>query len=373
MNIDKAFKILKEELLLEGKSWDNFYESLNKRLKVKINNAVEKARREKVDEVKDKNDILNGIKKVDPTATENNAGKYSEWLIKTTIPIWLTLFAVNNGNRLNTDVLKSFNQIQSNLEKKDINEYKDINELRDVIDEYETQKSTKKLKGKVDLQSGKYGIKKIDTAKESCELGSGTRWCITDKSSFETYNERTNIFFLTDGKNKYAVTIARKFDEGDRKDTIIVYDEQDEKVGGIKFLNKNFPKEIVNFISKESKVNEEFSDGIKADNKTGMFSIYKNPTSKELKEILKENDGSKEIRVIVDIENEDVYAFPGEFLHKEASKKLGIEHKSIPRKRIFTTGFFVPTSNKMMSLKIRSLKADLTEKQITWLKKFFII
>jgi hypothetical protein len=36
MKIDKAFKILKEELLLEGKSWENFYKSLSKELKDKI-------------------------------------------------------------------------------------------------------------------------------------------------------------------------------------------------------------------------------------------------------------------------------------------------------------------------------------------------
>ena len=72
---------------------------------------------------------------------------------------------------------------------------------------------------------------------------------------------------------------------------------------------------------------EEYNDMLKfgGDN----FTIFVNPTPKELREIVHENDigePSNEIRFIVDFKDEKLYAFGVDLMHYIASSKLGIEY-----------------------------------------------
>jgi hypothetical protein len=247
MNIDKAFKQLKEELLLEGKNWENFYETIDNRLKTALH---KKAEQYNTDEIK----LLKTIRYFDPTATENNAGKYSKWIAdlmakKRTMTDWLTILERNpTTENFLYNYLKRFDQIQSNLEKKDINKYEDEDELINALEKYESKKSTKKLKGKADKTAEGWSIKKIENYEQSCSLGKGTKWCITEPEAFSNYIDRVHLFFVSDGKNKYAITVSK----GDRQKPFIVYDEQDNKVGGLNFVKNKLPIELLDYMKKET-------------------------------------------------------------------------------------------------------------------------
>lgn len=140
-------------------------------------------------------------------------------------------------------------------------------------------------------------------------------------------------------------------------------------------INKKLVKENREWLEKYlifKEVNEEFFDMVK--DKENSYSIYKNPNSREIKEALKENgkESGKELRVIIDLKKKIMYLFSADLLHLKASKELGIEYRDT-KDMIFTTGFFVPASNRLVSLRVKSLKSDLDEEQAKWLSKFFDI
>jgi hypothetical protein len=230
-------EVLKEELLVEGKSWENFYESLPNNVKEKLLERTDKPV-----------NIVKMLKHLDPTSTESNAGKYSRWIItnhfgysiEPLIGIYIRTGPIEKTPIYET--LEKFEKIKKNLHIKDINQYKNIEDIEEAFEKYESKKSTKKLKGKLDAQEGKWGIKKVDTAKESCELGKGTKWCITNKERFDDYNKKNNIYFLADDKKKYAVVVSI---DGNN---VEVYNEQDKKIGGLDLLKDAVPEKILKFM-----------------------------------------------------------------------------------------------------------------------------
>lgn len=115
---------------------------------------------------------------------------------------------------------------------------------------------------------------------------------------------------------------------------------------------------------------EEFSDMVKV--KDESYSIYKNPNSREINDILKEQDGL-EVRFILDIDNEDFYLFSSNLLHHKASKKLGISYASSMASKIFASGVYVPKAKKIFSQQVKTINNVYKDGSIDFAEKYLIL
>jgi len=81
-------------------------------------------------------------------------------------------------------LVKDFDRIGKNLEKKDINQYPDVAELMGVIQSYSSKSQEKKIDSdaKKIYEDGRVLIVKPLSHKASCKYGAGTKWCTTETS-----------------------------------------------------------------------------------------------------------------------------------------------------------------------------------------------
>jgi hypothetical protein len=113
---------------------------------------------------------------------------------------------------------------------------------------------------------------------------------------------------------------------------------------------------------------EVFVDYVKDPYKSKkLHSVYKNPTSRELRDLVKEEKPS-EIRFIVDKKNKEVYVFGSDLLHDEAAKKVLKKRTSGMADR-YTHGIADKKGN-IISLRRYRLSNPETRKEFSWLKKY---
>lgn len=118
-------------------------------------------------------------------------------------------------------------------------------------------------------------------------------------------------------------------------------------------------------------IREEFEDFATSVGK-GQYSIYKNPNSREMKTLIKEN-GAPTIRFIIDLSNNNIYVFPSNLLHKHAANKLGIRYKDKIGSKIFAEGGYVADKGKIASVKVKAMSRTFTDEQKEWLSRWFNI
>jgi hypothetical protein len=152
------------------------------------------------------NEIIPQVIEADPTK-----GKYSEWLIKQ----WKNGTAIfpEDSEKLQ-EVLSSFDQKKSKLEEKDINKYTP-GSLAKVLDQQLglTKSERKKArKGSMELPPGaefigkydEFEVVRITDANASSLLCSGTKWCVANKDSAESYLKYSPTYlFYENGERKY--------------------------------------------------------------------------------------------------------------------------------------------------------------------------
>jgi hypothetical protein len=157
------------------------------------------------------------------------------------------------------DVVKDFDRLGKNLEKKDINQYQSLGELKLILKDY-TSKSQER---KIDSDAKKiYEDKRILIVKPlshqaSCKYGAGTKWCTTQSSPgyFSKYSSGSNqLFYIImkefDINNKFYKIALHKSPSGeetwyDATDTAMPPREIDLlKVGLGKNANKAITDEI---------------------------------------------------------------------------------------------------------------------------------
>ena len=183
--------------------------------------------------------------------------KYTDFVLKNT----------DGDGELDTDelehfigLIKDFDKYQSQLPKKDINQYVSLNELEKVIlyirgknKEKGLEKQAKKI-----YEDEKFVILKPQTEEASCKYGSNTKWCVTSKGSghFQRYTSgRQSLYFIinkTNSTNKNYSKVAIHFDDGGEPR---YWDSQDSPMGQkeIEILNYAFP-ELIDAITADYRI-----------------------------------------------------------------------------------------------------------------------
>lgn len=108
---------------------------------------------------------------------------------------------------------------------------------------------------------------------------------------------------------------------------------------------------------------ETFVDYSKAPYSKKVFGIYKNPTSNELRDLVKEERPTI-LRVLIDKKKKDIYVFNADLLHAEAAKKI-FGFSSVGKRDRFHHG----VANKAGTLQRRTFANDEEIEEIKkWLK-----
>jgi len=188
-------------------------------------------------------------------------------------------------------LVKDFDKYQSQLKKKDINQYNSFTELETALKPFIEKEKEKELEKQVDkvYEDNKFLVIKPKTEEASCKYGAGTKWCVTQKGSghFGRYTQgNQQLYFIIDKKNSTNKEFSKVAVHFSNRGDITFWDSQDNSLTQkeINILKYAFP-EVIDTINKDyEKTNISNSDKILIEvfNKMGE-------TSKEIKNYLKSN------------------------------------------------------------------------------------
>lgn len=146
--------------------------------------------------------------------------------------------------------VNEFDRVGKNLQKKAIEQYDDLKELEDALKEYDFKKSANKKEKSahedaefISEENG-YQLYHIKSHAASCQLGRGTKWCITMSKSgyWDEYNKSSVFFFCiptSANDEKFALQISLTLDVNitqtkeefvNGKTQIICWNSKDKKV-----------------------------------------------------------------------------------------------------------------------------------------------
>ena len=156
-------------------------------------------------------------------------------------------------------LIKDFDKYQSQLDKKDINQYKSIIELENSLKPFKKKQIEKEEEKKVEriYEDDKYLVIRPQSQDSACKYGSNTRWCITQKSGghYERYTSgRQAIYYVinkANSRDKNYSKVAIHFDNSGYKS---YWDSQDEQmnVREVSVFNYAFPN-IISAIDEDYK------------------------------------------------------------------------------------------------------------------------
>ena len=182
--------------------------------------------------------------------------KYTDFILKALSPIDDVDYQVD----IAVDLVKDFDKYQSQLEKKDINQYKTFHELEKVLEPFQTKEKEKELEKSADkiYEDNKFVVIKPKTEEASCKYGSNTKWCVTSKGSghFGRYTSGRQLLYFIINKakstNKNYSKVALHFDDGGN---IRYWDTQDSPMSQreIDVFEYAFP-EMIESIKNDYKV-----------------------------------------------------------------------------------------------------------------------
>ena len=148
-------------------------------------------------------------------------------------------------------MLKYFDKHNSQLEKKDINQYKSTSELFNAIRPIQEKEHQKVMESKVDriYEDDKFLVIKPLTHAASCKYGSNTKWCTTaqDDQHFKRYTTGGNQLYYVINKsnstNKNYSKVAIHFGGGGKP---TYWDSQDSQMSDreVNVLSYAFPEII---------------------------------------------------------------------------------------------------------------------------------
>ena len=165
-------------------------------------------------------------------------------------------------------LIHDFDKYQSQLEKKDINQYKSVVELENVLKPVIKKQAEKELENKVDkvYEDDKFLVVRPKTEEASCKYGANTKWCTTSKGSghFGRYTFGNQALYYIINKanstNQNYSKIAIHFDAGGNAR---YWDAQDNSMGPteIAIVNYAFP-EIINAIKEHYEKFSQSTQGV---------------------------------------------------------------------------------------------------------------
>lgn len=104
------------------------------------------------------------------------------------------------------DLVKDFEKYQSQLEKKDINQYKDFVELESALSPFKEKEKLKELESQTEkiYEDDQFVVVIPKSEEASCKYGAGTRWCTTSKGSghFGRYTSGSQLLFYIINKKR---------------------------------------------------------------------------------------------------------------------------------------------------------------------------
>jgi hypothetical protein len=172
--------------------------------------------------------------------------KYTDFILKGVHPEH-----IEGDTEIGINLIKSFDKYQSQLEKKDINQYKSFEELDSALFPINQKQKQKELENQVNrvYEDDKFLVVKPKTHEASCKYGSKTKWCTTAQSPdhFQRYTSgRQSLYYIinkANSNNKTYSKVAIHFDDGGEPR---YWDSQDSPMGQreIDILNYAFPELI---------------------------------------------------------------------------------------------------------------------------------
>lgn len=147
--------------------------------------------------------------------------------------------------------IKIFDKYQSQLQKKDINQYSDYYELQDAIYPFQLKEKEKELESQVNkiYEDDTFLVVKPKTEEASCKYGANTKWCVTSKGSghFGRYTSgNQGLYFIIHKKNSSDKDYSKIAIHFNREGNTTYWDTQDTNMSQreIKVLNYAFPEMI---------------------------------------------------------------------------------------------------------------------------------
>jgi len=179
--------------------------------------------------------------------------KYTDFILKaldpkTDIDFWVDI-AVG--------LVKDFDKYQSQLKKKDINQYNTFSELESALEPFIEKEKEKELEKQVDkiYEDNKFLVIKPKTEEASCKYGYNTKWCVSSHSSghFGRYTKGNQaLYFIINKANSTNRTYSKVAIHFDNEGHTRYYDSQDVSMNQreIDVMNYAFP-EIIEAIDKD--------------------------------------------------------------------------------------------------------------------------
>ena len=181
--------------------------------------------------------------------------KYTDFILKalepeTDIDYWVEI-AIG--------LVKDFDKYQSQLKKKDINQYNTFSELESALTPFIEKEKEKELEKQADkiYEDDKFLVVKPKTEEASCKYGFNTKWCVSSHSSghFGRYTSGLQgLYFIinkTNSTNRNYSKVAIHFDQ---QGYARYWDSQDSSMSQreIDIINYAFP-EIIDAINQDYK------------------------------------------------------------------------------------------------------------------------
>jgi len=182
--------------------------------------------------------------------------KYTDFILKaldpkTDISYWVDIAV---------DLVKDFDKYQSQLKKKDINQYNTFSELEDALSPFIEKEKQKELEKQADkiYEDNKFLVIKPKTEEASCKYGSNTKWCVSSHSSghFGRYTQgQQALYFIINKANSTNRTYSKVAVHFDNEGNPKYWDSQDAQMSQreVNVLNYAFP-EIINAIFKDYEI-----------------------------------------------------------------------------------------------------------------------
>ena len=127
--------------------------------------------------------------------------KYTDFVLKGVHPDH-----IEGDTEIGINLIKSFDKYQSQLDKKDINQYESFEELDSALFPIKQKQKEKELEKQIDkiYEDDKFVVIIPKNEESSCKYGSGTKWCTTSKGAghFGRYTSGGQLlFYIIDKKS----------------------------------------------------------------------------------------------------------------------------------------------------------------------------
>ena len=180
--------------------------------------------------------------------------KYTDFILKSLNPENLEQFIEDL-----VTIVKDFDKYNSQLEKKDINQYSGFAELAHALRPVKAKEKERELEKLVDkiYEDDKFLVVKPKTQEASCKYGSNTKWCTTTKGGghFERYTSGGQaLYYIINKANSTNQNYSKIAVHFDGMGNARYWDSQDNAmdVGKIEIINYAFP-EIFDAINSDYK------------------------------------------------------------------------------------------------------------------------